>query len=157
MGYHTINGVIFMKKFTIVSLTLTITYLTTYFLCANINIAPVENIIYLHQQQNALRSPDATFNSLIGTGNVIAVFYAEWCGPCNRMAPIVAHVASQLSNITFIKINRDNFKDLAKKYNNRGIPTFLFFKNGVLVHEHFGSMPEEEFVALINNVYKNNL
>ncbi|MFD1293944.1 thioredoxin [Lutibacter holmesii] len=62
---------------------------------------------------------------------VLVDFYADWCGPCKSMAPILKQLKSELKDgISIIKINVDNNQSIAAKYQVQGVPTFIIFKNG---------------------------
>ena len=79
-------------------------------------------------------------------------FFADWCGPCRKLSPVMEEVEQELSDkAKFTKINTDNNIDLAKKYQISGIPTLLVFKNGELVERMVGLMPKS---SIINNIEK---
>ena len=62
---------------------------------------------------------------------VLVDFYADWCGPCKSMAPILKQLKAELKDeISIIKINVDNNQSIASKYQVQGVPTFIIFKNG---------------------------
>lgn len=62
---------------------------------------------------------------------VLVDFYADWCGPCKSMAPILKQLKAELKDeISIIKINVDNNQPIAAKYQVQGVPTFIIFKNG---------------------------
>lgn len=80
------------------------------------------------------KSTETAFNDLITSNtNVVVDFYADWCGPCKALSPILASLAGELRNIVFIKVNVDTYKSLSNKYGIRSIPTILCFKNGTEV------------------------
>ena len=81
---------------------------------------------------------------------VIIDFWAEWCGPCKRLAPIVDELAGEYEGKVLIgKYNVDDYSDISTEYGIRNIPTILFFKDGELKERSVGSIKKEELVAKI--------
>ena len=85
---------------------------------------------------------------------VLVDFWAEWCGPCKVLSPIVDELAQEYQNkIKAVKVNVDENGSLATRYNVMSIPTLKFFKNGQLVGELVGAAPkatvEEEIKKLL--------
>ena len=70
------------------------------------------------------------FNNLIANGTVLVDFYADWCGPCRMVSPIVDEIAEEHRDITVGKINVDDENTLAMKYGVMSIPTLIVFKDG---------------------------
>ena len=82
----------------------------------------------------------------------IVDFFADWCGPCRKLSPIIEEVEQELADkAKFTKINTDDNIDLAKEYQISGIPTLLVFKNGALVERMVGLMPKS---SIITNIEK---
>jgi len=82
---------------------------------------------------------------------VIVDFWAEWCGPCKMIAPILAEVAAELSDkVTIGKLNVDENAETAPKYGIRGIPTLLMFKNGNVVATKVGALSKTQLIEFIN-------
>lgn len=72
---------------------------------------------------------------------VLIDFYAEWCGPCKSMSPILKQLKSELQDsVSIIKINVDTNPSLAAKYQVQGVPTFIVFKNGVQTFRQSGML-----------------
>jgi len=86
----------------------------------------------------------SAFQELIQSGTPILVdFYADWCGPCKTMNPIVQEVARITDGTArVIKINIDKNQAAAQKYNVRSVPTFMVFKNGEIVWRHSGTIDQ---------------
>lgn len=76
-----------------------------------------------------------------GSGLTVVDFYAVWCGPCKAIAPVLDQFASQLPNVTFIKVDVDQSGDIAREYQVSAMPTFKLFKNGKEVGELVGADP----------------
>lgn len=73
---------------------------------------------------------------------VLADFWAEWCGPCRTMAPVLSDLAKEWKEkVTVVKINTDQKPHLAQRFQITGIPTFILFKDGKIVHRFSGAIP----------------
>ena len=70
------------------------------------------------------------FNNAIANGTALVDFYADWCGPCRIVSPIVDEIAEERSDITVGKVNVDDENALAMKYGVMSIPTLIVFKDG---------------------------
>lgn len=84
-------------------------------------------------------------------GVVLVDFYADWCGPCKMMAPIVNGIAEEnIPNVKVGKVNVDDNQGLAQKYNVMSIPTLIVFKNGNPVKGFVGVTDKEELKSALN-------
>jgi thioredoxin 1 len=94
----------------------------------------------------------ANFKDIINTGQPVLVdFFAEWCGPCKMMSPILKEVAEQVKGkAKIIKIDVDKNQPAANAYNVRGVPTLILFKNGKQVWRQSGVVQANDLVNLIN-------
>lgn len=81
---------------------------------------------------------------------VLVDFYADWCGPCKMVAPILAEIDAQMSDKVLVcKVNVDEAPDLAVEYSVASIPTLMVFKNGERTNISVGAMPKSEILALL--------
>ena len=79
-------------------------------------------------------------------------FYADWCGPCKMMAPIMEAVAKELGETAVVgKVNIDDNQNLALKYQIMTIPTIAIFKNGEIVESFIGVTDKDEILNAVNN------
>jgi len=92
------------------------------------------------------------FNDIINTDQLVLVdFYADWCGPCKTLAPILKQVKHELKDsIKIIKIDVDKNNVIASKYQVRGVPTMLLFKNGSQLWRQSGVLQKNDIIATIN-------
>jgi len=88
------------------------------------------------------------FNEIINSDKPTLVdFYADWCGPCKVMSPIIEQTKSTLGDTaTVLKINIDNNQEVARKYQIRSIPTLMIFKEGEVVWRQSG-VPQKEMIV----------
>ena len=83
---------------------------------------------------------------------VLVDFFAEWCGPCKTLAPILKQVKDELGDtVRIIKIDIDKNQSLASKYQVRGVPTMMLFKNGKQLWRKSGALPKHEIVGAVKN------
>jgi thioredoxin 1 len=86
------------------------------------------------------------FNELIAQGKPVMVdFWATWCGPCKKIAPLVEELATEYEGKAIIgKVNVEDEDDLVAQFGVRNIPTILFFKDGEVVDKVVGAVPKSE-------------
>ena len=96
---------------------------------------------------------DASFEAdVLNTGTPVLVdYWAEWCGPCKMIAPILDEVAGAYQGkLTIAKMNVDENREIPAKYGIRGIPTLMLFKNGQLAATKVGAMSKAQLTAFID-------
>ena len=100
----------------------------------------------------ALEVTDANFEELVNAGKPMVLdFWAEWCGPCRMVSPIIDELATEYEGkVTIGKRDVDNNNDVVAQFGIRNIPTVLFFKDGKLVDKQVGAAQKSAFVAKID-------
>jgi thioredoxin 1 len=101
----------------------------------------------------ALEVNDSNFEELVINSDkpVLVDFWAEWCGPCRMVSPIIEEIAEQYAGKALVaKCDVDNSPNVAAKYSIRNIPTVLFFKEGKIVDKQVGAVPKNSFLTKLN-------
>ena len=83
------------------------------------------------------------FDEVISKGVVVIDFFANWCGPCKMLAPVLEEVASDRDELKVVKMDIDENMDLAKTYGVMSVPTLMLFKDGNMISKKIGFMPKE--------------
>ncbi|PWK85420.1 thioredoxin [Lentzea atacamensis] len=90
---------------------------------------------------------DATFASQVSTGTVLVEFWAQWCGPCHMLSPVLDEIDRERDDLTVLKINADENTATACDYQVMSLPTMLLFRDGVPIHQIVGARPKSRLLA----------
>ncbi len=93
------------------------------------------------------------FEQVLTSVNPVFVdFWAEWCGPCRAVSPVVEELSGEYDGkVDFVKVNVDENGEIAQKYNIFSIPTLAIFKNGEVVSQKVGASTKESFQTMIDS------
>lgn len=93
-----------------------------------------------------------TFSDMVnGEKPVLVDFYADWCGPCKMMNPILKELKKKMGDaINIIKVDAEKNADAAIKYNVRGVPTLILFKDGQILWQQSGVVQAKQLESIIN-------
>ena len=91
---------------------------------------------------------ESDFKEIVKEGVTLVDFFAEWCGPCKLMGEVL----EEMEDAKILKVNTDEFTDLAMSFGIMSIPTLILFKNGEEVEKRIGLQSKSEIVELINSV-----
>lgn len=96
----------------------------------------------------------ATFNDMIQSEKPVLVdFFAEWCGPCKMMAPILKEVKASLGDaVTVIKVDVDKNPEAAQKFGIQGVPTLMVFKQGAIKWRQSGVVQARQIESVLKNI-----
>ena len=100
-----------------------------------------------------LEITDSNFNDVISKNKTVLVdFWAEWCGPCRMIGPVIEELANEYEGKAIIgKLDVDSTQESSVKYGVRSIPTILTFKDGEIVDRQVGAVPKETLTNVIDS------
>ncbi|WP_353139064.1 thioredoxin [Pseudopedobacter sp.] len=102
----------------------------------------------------ALEITDANFEELVLKSDkpVLVDFWAEWCGPCRMVGPVVEELAKEYEGKAIVgKVNVDHNSEISAQFGIRNIPTLLVFKNGEIVDKQVGAVPKSVLAGKLDN------
>lgn len=105
----------------------------------------------------ALELNDTNFEELVLKSDkpVLVDFWAEWCGPCRMVGPVVEELSKDYDGKALVgKVNVDNNPNISAQFGIRNIPTLLFFKNGQVVDKQVGAVPKSVLAGKLDNTLK---
>lgn len=119
----------------------------------NYDIRQLNQLNYFIISWNICRPMKRSFKDIISSEIPVLVdFYADWCGPCKMLAPILKEVKDELGDaIRVIKIDVDKNQSLAAKYQVRGVPTLLLFKKGQQLWRQSGLVQKKDLVQILQS------
>ncbi|MDO4499740.1 MAG: thioredoxin [Erysipelotrichaceae bacterium] len=93
------------------------------------------------------------FNEIKNEGNLVIDFYADWCGPCKMLSPVLEKISADYPNVNFVKVNCDNDEELAMEFGVMSIPAVFMLKDGKVVNKFVGSQPESKITQLLDESF----
>ena len=94
----------------------------------------------------------ANHDETVSDGIVFIDFWAEWCGPCKRFAPVFEQASEQYPDVTFAKVDTEDQLELSARYGVRSIPTLVIYRDGIPVFSQPGAMPAAVLEDLVSQV-----
>ncbi len=107
-----------------------------------------------NEESKVIHVTDSEFEAVVikAEGAVLVDYWAEWCGPCKQIGPILDEIAKDYEGkLTVVKINIDENPQTPQRYGVRGIPTLMIFKNGTVDATKVGALPKGQLVQFIDS------
>lgn len=105
--------------------------------------------------ENLIEATGQNIKEHVDSGNPVVIdFWAEWCGPCKRLTPVLDEVAAEMGDkVNFLKVNVDNEQEVAAEYQVMSIPTLVFVKEGKEVERTVGALNKDTLLEKINTFF----
>lgn len=91
-----------------------------------------------------------TFEENLNKGRVLVDFYADWCGPCQMLSPLVEDLSKEDNELTIMKVNVDELPELARKYGISSIPSLIYLVDGEIKNRRIGYIPLRDLKKLVS-------
>jgi len=101
-----------------------------------------------------IKLTEENFATETSNGLVLVDFYADWCGPCQMLGPVLDELAVEVTDVKITKVNVDESKPLAKQFGVTTIPNITLLKDGDVIHQDVGYKPKEALLTLIETYRK---
>ena len=111
----------------------------------------IEKNEMIEATQTVTNLTSSNFDESISQGVVLVDFYADWCGPCQMLSPIIDEIANEMTDIKFYRVDTDVEEQLSTRYRIMYFPTLVIFKDGEKVDESIGLISKDELINFINN------
>ena len=96
---------------------------------------------------------DLNFTTKTANGNVVVDFYADWCGPCKMISPILEEIDNERNDVKVVKVDVDGNSVTASRFAIRSLPTMVFLKNGIEVDRFSGAAPKAVINQYIDRIF----
>ncbi len=140
-----------MKLTKYLSLFIPIAFFSLSFIRSQQKTTLSSGIVYLENITN--RKDQQALQQVIENGNIVVDFYADWCKPCKQLSTIMSQITREFPQVTFLKVNIENFPMIRSHYNVKSIPALFYFKNGQLVSRSAGLMDKKKFTGKLKSLY----
>lgn len=90
-----------------------------------------------------------SFDESVSSGDVLVDFYADWCGPCKMMLPLLEQIDNEIEDLKIIKVDVDKEQELSVKHHIRGIPALVLYRDGKIVSTVVGAQTKSALIELI--------
>ena len=98
-----------------------------------------------------IKVTNENFKEVINSKHTVLIdFYADWCGPCRMLGPVLEEISNEKNDVVIGKINVDDSRELANQFGIRSIPTMIVFKNGSEVDRMIGFFKKEDILARLS-------
>lgn len=97
-----------------------------------------------------LHFEEQNFENEVAQGKTLVDFYADWCGPCQMLSPIIEEIANECDDVKVGKLNIDDARDIAIRYGVQSIPTLILFKDGEPVKTLVGYRPKDAILEILD-------